>query len=99
MNNNIPGESMRPDRDPRVVLFPPVRRLLDENRGLSRRLEAMTDNCRALEDEISILSDLLAPLVYDWRQSTGIADRTPGWWEILEWLVERYSSKRGDGGE
>lgn len=90
------GDFMKIESDPRVVLFPPVRRLLDENRGLSRRLDEMTDTCRAHEDEISILADLLGPLTNDWRQSTGIADRTPGWWEILEWLVERY--KRGDGG-
>ena len=83
---------MEIDSDPRIIRFPPVRGLVEENRGLSRRLDDVTDRCRALEDEISILSDLLAPLASSWQQSTGNPDRTPGWWEILEWLVKTYSS-------
>ncbi len=88
----MPEWVLTKDRDSRVVLFPPVLRLKEENQGLSRRLEEMTAACLALEDEISIAWDLLGPLASVWQQATGIANRTPGWWEILEWLVEQNAS-------
>lgn len=86
---------MKKSGDPRVVPFPRVQRLVEENRGLARRLEEMTDACRALQDEISILSDLLGPFASSWQESTGNVDRMPRWWEILEWLVAQYSSSSG----
>ncbi len=71
-----------------VIRYIAWRQLQEENCQLKKHIEELSDENRALQDEISIVNDIISPVIDEWRKENRQRDSDPHWWEILQWLVD-----------